>query len=97
MPSLLLLLLLAGPSRPLPLHASVDSVVPNDNRQAAGRMRNGVLQLSLEARTAAWRPDRSVDSLVTVRVFAERDRSAQIPGPLIRSREKPPLDRPDGE
>ena len=91
MPSLLLLLLLAGPSRPLPLHASVDSVVPNDNRQAAGRMRNGVLQLSLEARTAAWRPDRSVDSLVTVRVFAERDRSAQIPGPLIRAAEGTPI------
>jgi FtsP/CotA-like multicopper oxidase with cupredoxin domain len=40
--------------------------------------------VALEARTAGWRPDPTVDSAVTVRVFAESGRAAQVPGPLIR-------------
>ena len=91
MPSLLLLALLAGPSQPLPLHAPIDSVIPNDNRRGAGTMRNGVFHLALEARNAAWRPDLTVDSAVTVRAFAEAGRTPRIPGPLIRVVEGTPM------
>ena len=91
MPSLLLLLVLAGPLRPLPLPVPLDSVVPNDNRHAAGTMRNGVLHLALEARNAAWRPDLAVDSVLTVRAFAEAGKAPRIPGPLIRAGEGTPI------
>ena len=57
---------------------------PNDNRIAAGTLRRGVLRLDLDAVVTGWRPDRDVDSAVTVQAFAERGRGPTIPGPLLR-------------
>lgn len=67
--------------------AAADTVAPNDNRVAAGAASANVRRIHLEARAAAWRPDPSVDSLVTVFAFAERGQQAQIPGPMIRVHE----------
>lgn len=71
----------------LALHgAAADTVIPNDNRLAAGALRAGVREVHLEARTAGWRPDLAVDSLVTVEAFAEAGGEPRIPGPLLRER-----------
>ena len=59
-------------------------VVPNDNRTPAGVLREGTLELRLEARQVAWRPDNDVSSTIAVLAFAEEGRQPQIPGPLIR-------------
>ncbi len=56
----------------------------NDNRKPAGLLRSGVLSLHLEARAATWHPDADDGPGVAVQAFAERGRSPQIPGPLIR-------------
>ena len=64
--------------------ASVERIAGNDNRVAAGVLRNGVLTLRLEARSGEWRPDRDTDSGLTVRAFAEAGKAPQIPGPLVR-------------
>ena len=69
------------------LHGAIpDTVVPNDNRAAAGHLRDGVREVRLEARTAGWRPDPAVDSLVTIETFAEAGGAPRIPGPLVRER-----------
>ena len=65
--------------------APVGSVAaPNDNRTPAGSLRNGILTIAIDARLAEWKPDLSVDSMVTVQVFSEREKAPTIPGPLIR-------------
>lgn len=57
--------------------------VPNDNRLAAGSLRNGILELRLEARLASWEGE--PDGLaVTVVGFAEEGEPVTIPGPLVR-------------
>src|SRR5688500_10791978 len=67
-----------------PAHRGVETVVPNDNRVAAGSRRGSVHELRLEAKLATWRPDQSVDSVATVQVFAEVGGAPRIPGPLLR-------------
>ena len=60
------------------------SVVPNDNRVAGGARRGDTLVFTLDARLAAWRPDKDVDSAVTVQAFTATDGVPRIPGPLLR-------------
>jgi FtsP/CotA-like multicopper oxidase with cupredoxin domain len=64
--------------------APVDSALPNDNREAAGRVVAGELEVRLAVRLTRWRPDAEVDSQVTVQAFAEAGGPARIPGPLLR-------------
>ncbi|MGQ0642454.1 MAG: multicopper oxidase domain-containing protein [Gemmatimonadaceae bacterium] len=59
-------------------------VVPNDNRMPAGVLREGTLDLRLEARSVSWRPDNDTANTPTVLAFAEEGRRPSIPGPLIR-------------
>jgi len=59
-------------------------VVANDNRQPAGQLVNGVLTLHLDVRLAEWFPQAADGPSVTVPVFAEEGKPAQVPGPLIR-------------
>ena len=59
-------------------------VVPNDNRHAAGSLRNGIVELHLDARQAIWRPDIDAENSVNVLAFAEEGGEARIPGPLLR-------------
>ena len=68
----------------MPAASAVPVVKANDNREAAGRLRDGVLRLDLDVVWAGWRPDSDVDTAVTVRAFAERGQAPTIPGPLIR-------------
>ncbi len=60
------------------------AVVPNDNREPAGVIRDNVLTVRLEAKLGAWRPDLDVDSAATVQTFAEEGGAPRIPGPLLR-------------
>lgn len=60
------------------------AAVANDNRVPAGTLRDGVLELHLEARLATWRPHRDGGGAMTVMAFAEQDGIASIPGPLLR-------------
>jgi FtsP/CotA-like multicopper oxidase with cupredoxin domain len=58
--------------------------VANDNRVAAGTMKDGILTLRLVARQAAWHPDGASGCGLRVNAFAEEGKPARIPGPLIR-------------
>jgi FtsP/CotA-like multicopper oxidase with cupredoxin domain len=57
----------------------------NDNRSAAGKLRDGVLTLRLEIGEGAWRPERSL-SAYDVLGFGETGKPLTTPGPLIRVR-----------
>jgi len=60
--------------------------VANDNRSAAGTVRDGVLTVRLVAHNVAWRPDGANGCALTVNAFSEEGRQTQIPGPLVRVR-----------
>jgi manganese oxidase len=67
-------------------------VAANQNRIAAGTLRDGVLTLALEARTGMWRPQSDDGGGVVVQAFAEAGRPLQNPGPLVRVRAGTRLD-----
>ena len=48
-----LAVLAAAPTPP----PALDSIIPNDNRQATGTLDKGVLTVALEARTGSWYPE----------------------------------------
>jgi len=56
----------------------------NNNRAAAGVLRNGVLVLHLQVRPAVWYPEKDGGPHLTVSAFAEEGHAPQIPGPMIR-------------
>src|SRR5687767_4697515 len=66
---------------------TLEDVIPNDNRAAAGSWRQGRLEVDLEARHGMWRPDLGVDSAVTVQAFAVAGGTPSIPAPLLRAAE----------
>ena len=59
-------------------------VQSNDNRLPAGHWQDGVLRLDLEVRLARWYPEADDGAWIDVPVFAERGKTPQVPGPLIR-------------
>ncbi len=63
---------------------TVERVIPNDNRQAAGTLEGDLLTLRLEARVGNWRPDGDDAPGADVPAFAEVGKAPQIPGPLVR-------------
>ena len=71
-------------SGPTPLPRTPRLAEPNDNRTAAGVLRGGLLLVELDAIVTGWRPDLDVDTAATVQAFAERGKTATIPGPLLR-------------
>ena len=71
----------ASAKRPV---VSAERIALNDNRTAAGTLRDGVLTVRLEARTGEWHPDGDASPGIIVRAFAEEGKPSQIPGPLIR-------------
>jgi FtsP/CotA-like multicopper oxidase with cupredoxin domain len=64
--------------------ASLPMAVANDNRVAAGQLKNNILELKLEMREAVWYPEDDGGGRRNAYVFAESGRAAQTPGPLIR-------------
>lgn len=62
-------------------------IEPNDNLVAAGRLRDSVLSLTIEARMGRWFPDADRrDSALVVAAFGIGGKAPSIPGPLIRVR-----------
>ncbi|MGH7544075.1 MAG: multicopper oxidase domain-containing protein [Gemmatimonadota bacterium] len=59
-------------------------ILPNDNRQPAGWLADGVLTLRLEAREGMWHPLGFDRDGIRIGAFAEAGGPLQIPGPLIR-------------
>ena len=62
----------------------LEEIAINDNRKAAGELRNGILYLKLETRIGAWYPETKDGNALPVYAFAEAGKSLQLPGPLIR-------------
>ena len=63
-----------------------DEALPNENRAAAGSLRDATLTVHLVARPATWRPDGPGGCALRVNGFAEEGKPVAIPGPLIRVR-----------
>jgi FtsP/CotA-like multicopper oxidase with cupredoxin domain len=61
-----------------------ERAVVNDNRVAAGTLRDGVLSVHLEVREVEWKPDGDAAPGLLVWAFAERGKHASVPGPLLR-------------
>ena len=64
----------------------VERVIPNDNRIASGVMRDGRLELRLDARVAMWHPHADDGPGAPIPAFAADDAAPSIPGPLVRVR-----------
>lgn len=79
-----ILLALAALLLALPLPAQLPTAAPNDNRVAAGVLREGVLRVDLRAVRALWHPDGDSLPGVAVDAFAEGDGPPQMPAPLLR-------------
>jgi manganese oxidase len=77
----LILLSLTGAPSPA---APVPPIVPNDNRQAAGRLVDGVLRLDLRAQVGDWRPEGDRGPALRVEALGESGASLMVPSPLIR-------------
>ena len=66
-------------TRPSPARVSI-----NDNRQPAGTLRDGTLELKLDIVTGRWFPESDSGPSIVMQAFAEQGKSPQIPGPLVR-------------
>ena len=72
--------LAAGPGLP----RAAERILPNDNRQAAGTLKHGVLTVAIEARTGIWRPEGDSGRALDVAAFAEAGKALSTPGPVVR-------------
>ena len=63
---------------------ATERIAPNDNRHAAGTLRNGVLTVALEARNGVWQPEGEHGRALDVAAFAEAGKPLSTPGPFIR-------------
>jgi FtsP/CotA-like multicopper oxidase with cupredoxin domain len=66
---------------------AANEIVANQNRTPAGKLENGVLNVQLELREGAWRPEADDGPQLFVQAFGEAGRAAQIPGPMLRMTE----------
>lgn len=82
-------LLALGLSRPVARiePPPLEQIAPNDNRQTAGSVANGILTIRIEARGGEWHPDGDDNPGIAINAFGVEGESLQIPGPLIRVRE----------
>jgi FtsP/CotA-like multicopper oxidase with cupredoxin domain len=63
---------------------AIERIAPNDNRHAAGVLKNGALELSLEIRNGQWYPESDSGASVQIEAFAESGKPLTVPGPLVR-------------
>src|SRR4051812_11285560 len=78
---------IAHPSHTSPKpHSSAPPAVinPNDNTVPAGKLENGVLNVSLDAMTGVWHPEGPNGKSVENAAFAEEGSAPTTPGPVIR-------------
>lgn len=74
------------PRLPLPRPAAnAPLATVNQNRVPAGRLAKGTLTLELDVVEAAYQPDGSDDPVVRILALAERGKTPQVPGPLLRA------------
>ena len=64
--------------------AAPPALAPNANTTAAGRLRDSVLALDLEAQAGQWPAEGGAAPTALVEAFAERGKQPSVPGPLIR-------------
>ena len=76
--------LAAGPIVTQSFAQALEPVQANDNRVAAGELRDGVLTLRMEIREGLWRPHAEDGEAYPVYAFAEPGKPLQAPAPLIR-------------
>ena len=67
--------------------AGAEKIVANQNRVAAGKLENGVLDVKLELRRGAWRAEAEDGPQLFVQAFGEVGHAMEIPGPLLRMTE----------
>ncbi len=72
-------------------HASLQDVVPNDNRAPAGRMVGDTLRITLDAVRARWSPEGPTSRTIEVVAFTADGGVPQIPAPLLRVRAGTPM------
>ena len=73
-----------GQASPLVDPPPLARILPNDNRDPAGRLENGVLTLRLVSREGMWHPHGFDRAGIRIGAFAEDGGPLEIPGPLIR-------------
>ena len=81
--SVAIVILVTSPSA-FPHTSSPVRAEANDNRQASGTFRNGVLTVALEVREATWYPDGDQSPGASVEAFGEVGKTPSVPGPLLR-------------
>jgi FtsP/CotA-like multicopper oxidase with cupredoxin domain len=81
---LLVPLLFAACRAPVQSAASATTIQPNENRKAAGTLKDQVLTVHLEARNGKWYPEGPDGRALDVAAWAEPGGPMQAPGPLIR-------------
>jgi len=65
--------------------ATLPVVQPNPNTARAGIVRDGVLEVALDAREAAWPINGAGRAPMTIDAFSEPGKPPLIPGPLVRT------------
>jgi FtsP/CotA-like multicopper oxidase with cupredoxin domain len=63
---------------------SVNGIVINGNRRAAGERRDNCVELKLRAGVGEWRPEGKDGPVIEVAAFGEISRQLEVPAPLIR-------------
>lgn len=83
----LLLLLATSAAAPAAPAAAETTIAVNDNRAAAGSLRDGTLHLTLRAAEGVWQPEGPGGPSLRMQAFGEAGKPLQIPSPLLRVRE----------
>src|ERR1700739_1357087 len=63
---------------------ATNEIVAKQNRTPEGKPGNGALNVQLELRSGAWRPEADDGPQLFVQAFGESGQTAQIPGPMLR-------------
>ena len=73
-----------GKKQYFPTPPGSEEIFPNDNKQTAGILQNGILTINLEVKDGYWFPETHEGKGIHVYAFAEKGKPLQIPGPVIR-------------
>ena len=74
----------SGKKQYFPTPPNTEEIFPNDNKQTAGVLQNGILTVNLEARDGTWFPESHDGKGIHVFAFAEKGKELLLPGPQIR-------------
>src|SRR5438270_7344669 len=77
----------APPRNATPTRVPLQKIAANDNRRAAGTVKDGKLELKLDIVNARWFPESDSGPSVVMQAFAEVGRQPEVPGPVIHVRQ----------